>query len=56
MKRALPNGGALCLERDWAVAHTTRGRDGRQKGRESGYYNLHRDLNNALLHASPPFD
>ena len=38
-----------------AVAHATRGRDGRQEGRESGYYNLHRNLNDALFHASPPF-
>ena len=37
-----------CLE--GAVAHTTRGRDGRQEGRERGYYNLHRNLNNPLLH------
>ncbi len=33
-----------------AVAHTARGRDGRQEGRECGYYNLHRNLNNPLLH------
>ena len=38
-----------------SVAHATRGRDGRQEGRESGYYNLHRNLNDALFHASPPF-
>ena len=37
-----------CLE--GAVAHTTRGRDGRQEGRERGYYNLHRNLNDTLFH------
>ena len=37
-----------CLE--GAVAHTTRGRDGRQEGRERGYYNLHRNLNETLFH------
>ena len=48
-------GGFLYSERNGSVAHTTRGRDGRQKGRECGYYHLHRYLNNPLLHASPPF-
>ena len=38
-----------------AVAHATGRCDGRQEGCESGYYNLHRDLNDALFHASPPF-
>ena len=33
-----------------AVAHATRGRDGRQEGRERGYYYLHRNLNDPLLH------
>ena len=33
-----------------AVAHATRGRDGRQEGRERGYYNLHPNLNKTLLH------
>ena len=37
-----------CLER--SVAHAARGRDGRQKCRERGYYYLHRNLNNSLLH------
>ena len=37
------------LERNWSVAHTTRGRDGRQEGRERGYYNLHRNLNHTLF-------
>ena len=39
----------LLLKR--SVAHTTRGRDGRQEGRECGYYHLHRNLNNSLLHS-----
>ena len=34
-----------------AVAHATRGRDGRQEGCERGYYNLHRNLNNSLFHS-----
>ncbi len=38
-----------------AVTHAARGCDGRQEGRECGYYHLHRHLNDALLHASPPF-
>jgi hypothetical protein len=29
------------LEYQWSVPHATRGRDGRQEGRERGYYNLH---------------
>ena len=37
-----------CLE--WAVAQATRSGEGRQEGRESGYYHLHRNLNYALLH------
>ena len=40
----------LLLERNRAVAHAARGRDGRQEGRERGYYNLHRHLNDPLLH------
>ncbi len=39
-----------CLEHNWSVAHAARGCDGRQKGRECGYYNLHRNLNETLLH------
>ena len=35
--------------------HATRGRDGREEGRECGYYYLHRNLNHPLLHRSPPF-
>ena len=38
-----------------AVAHAARRCDGRQEGRESSYYNLYCDLNDALFHASPPF-
>ncbi len=34
------------------MAHATGGRDGRQEGCESGYYNLHRDLKNLLFHNS----
>jgi len=34
-----------------AVAHAARGRDGRQEGRECGYYYLHRHLNDTLLHS-----
>ena len=37
---------ALGLE--GAVAHAARGRDGRQEGRECGYYHLHRHLNNPI--------
>ena len=40
---------------EWAIAHTRRSCDGRQEGREGGYYDLHRYLNNTLFHASPPF-
>ena len=43
------------LERNRSVSHATRGRDGRQEGRECGYYHLHRHLNDSLLHTSPPF-
>ena len=35
---------------EWPVTHATRGRDGREEGRECGYYHLHRNLNNSLLH------
>ena len=40
------------LER--AEAHAARGGNRRQEGREGGYYHLHRYLNDALFHASPP--
>ena len=48
-------GGFLVSERNGSEAHATRGRDGRQEGRECGYYHLHRYLDDSLLHASPPF-
>ena len=32
------------------IAHAARGGDGRQEGRECGYYHLHRNLNDFLLH------
>ena len=38
------------LKREWSVAHTRRGRNGRQEGCERGYYDLHRNLNDPLLH------
>ena len=38
------------LPLEWSIPHTTGRRDGRQEGRECGYYHLHRDLNDALLH------
>ena len=40
--------GAFRLE-DWASAHATGGRDGRQEGCERGYYHLHRNLNKSFL-------
>ena len=43
------------LERNRSQSHATRGRDGRQEGRERGYYNLHRNLNNPLLHLTESF-
>ena len=46
---------ALLIEWERAVTHARRGRDGCQEGCESGYYNLHRDLDDAFFHASPPF-
>ena len=46
--------GILVLERNGSESHATRGRDGRQEGRERSYYHLHRNLNDSLLHASPP--
>ena len=47
--------GILVSESNGSETHAARGRDGRQEGREGGYYYLHRYLNNPLLHASPPF-
>ena len=50
-------GFAACYHRDaricgseWPLSHTTRRCDGRQKRRERSYYNLHRNLNDTLLH------
>ena len=40
------------LERNWPIPHAARGRDGRQEGRERGYYHLHPNLNNPFLHSS----
>ena len=31
-------------------SHAARGRNGRQEGRERGYYYLHRNLNDSLFH------
>ena len=41
----------LFLEYQGTASHATRRRDGRQEGRERGYYHLHRNLNNSLLHS-----
>ena len=38
----------LLLKR--SVSHAARSRDGRQEGRERGYYHLHPNLNNSLFH------
>ena len=38
-----------------SVTHTARGRDGRQEGRECGYYHLHRYLNQSCLLHTPWF-
>ena len=40
----------LTLNLKRSVTHTAGRRDGRQEGCESGYYNLHRNLNKTLLH------
>ena len=45
---ALATEGMQELER--SVPHATRGGDGRQEGRQRGYYYLHRNLNQLLLH------
>ena len=36
------------LKREWSVAHTRRGRNGRQEGRERGYYHLLRNLHTTI--------
>ena len=49
---SLSCGGPWCGLRsddDRPVAQARRGADGRQKGRERGYYHLHRQLDDALL-------
>ena len=47
---------ALLIEWERSISHTTRGCDGREEGCESGYYDLHRDLDDAFLHLlAPPF-
>ena len=43
------------IEWERSEAHATRGCDGCQKGCESGYYDLHRYLDDAFLHPLPPF-
>ena len=44
------------IEWERPVAHATCGCDGCQEGCESGYYDLHRDLDDAFLHLlAPPF-
>ena len=43
-------GSQLFLLEEWAVAHAARGSNGRQEGCECGYYHLHRNLNDFLLH------
>ena len=37
------------------MPHATGRCDGRQEGDECGYYDLHSNLNETLLHSSPPF-
>ncbi len=47
---------SLLIEWERSVTHATRGCDGREEGCESGYYDLHRYLDDAFLHlGSPPF-
>ena len=40
------------LVEERAEAHAARGCDGREEGRERGYYHLHRNLNDSLFHRS----
>ena len=42
------------IEWERSVTHATRGCDGREEGCESGYYDLHRYLDDAFLHRSHP--
>ena len=46
---------SLLIEWERSVAHARRGCDGREEGCESGYYDLHRYLDDAFLHPLPPF-
>ena len=43
------------LERNRSIPHTARRGNRRQEGRERGYYNLHRNLNETLLHLTESF-
>ena len=45
---------ALLIEWERSVTHTRRGCDGCQEGCESGYYDLHRYLDDTLFHSLPP--
>ena len=45
-------GSIVVSEYKWSVAHAARGGDGRQESCERGYYYLHRNLQNPLLHNS----
>ena len=47
--------GNLFLESNGSVAHAACGRDGRQKGRERGYYHLRRNLNDSFFHKAEKF-
>ena len=52
LRFSLSCGGPWCGHRsddDRPVAQARRGADGRQKGRERGYYHLHRQLDDTLL-------
>ena len=46
---------SFLLERKRSVTHTAGRCDGRQEGCECGYYYLHRNLNETLLHTRIPF-
>ena len=48
MADIIPMPAIFILERP--IPHAARGRDGRQEGRERGYYYLHRNLNETLFH------
>ena len=41
---------ALLIEWERSVTHTRRGCNGCQEGCESGYYDLHRNLDDSLFH------